>query len=150
MVAPLPCGQPSPTRSMQRVFHSAAACVDPGAAPLRLALAGGYIAQWLERLTADQQVPGSNPGVPLLCPQTSAREFPTQTCKQSGHPESNQGPSDCCRLYSQMLYQLSYSRSCRRMAHVQPGCSAGAVAWDGHVHARRVVAQATSANARTA
>ena len=25
----------------------------------------GYIAQWLERLTADQQVPGSNPGVPL-------------------------------------------------------------------------------------
>ena len=27
-------------------------------------LANGYIAQWLERLTADQQVPGSNPGVP--------------------------------------------------------------------------------------
>ena len=27
----------------------------------------GYIAQWLERLTADQQVPGTNPGVPL-CP----------------------------------------------------------------------------------
>ena len=26
----------------------------------------GHIAQWLERLTADQQVPGSNPGVPLL------------------------------------------------------------------------------------
>ena len=26
----------------------------------------GYIAQWLERLTADQQVPGSNPGVPSL------------------------------------------------------------------------------------
>ena len=25
----------------------------------------GYIAQWSERLTADQQVPGSNPGVPL-------------------------------------------------------------------------------------
>ena len=25
----------------------------------------GRIAQWLERLTADQQVPGSNPGVPL-------------------------------------------------------------------------------------
>ena len=29
-------------------------------------LAPGYIAQWLERLTADQQVPGSNPGVPFL------------------------------------------------------------------------------------
>ena len=27
--------------------------------------ASGYIAQWLERLTADQQVPGSNPGVPF-------------------------------------------------------------------------------------
>ena len=25
-------------------------------------------------------------------------------------PESNQGPSDLCKLYSQMLYQLSYSR----------------------------------------
>ena len=29
-----------------------------------LVTATGYIAQWLERLTADQQVPGSNPGVP--------------------------------------------------------------------------------------
>ncbi len=29
------------------------------------AFTAGYIAQWLERLTADQQVPGSNPGVPL-------------------------------------------------------------------------------------
>ena len=28
-------------------------------------MASGYIAQWLERLTADQQVPGSNPGVPF-------------------------------------------------------------------------------------
>ena len=26
----------------------------------------GCIAQWLERLTADQQVPGSNPGAPSL------------------------------------------------------------------------------------
>ena len=33
-------------------------------------LSPGYIAQWLERLTADQQVPGSNPGVPSTysCP----------------------------------------------------------------------------------
>ena len=29
---------------------------------------------------------------------------------KSGHPESNQGPSDVCSIYSQMLYQLSYSR----------------------------------------
>ena len=35
------------------------------------------------------------------------RSTPT---KKSGHPESNQGPSDSCDLYSQMLYQLSYSR----------------------------------------
>ena len=30
-------------------------------------LSTGYITQWLERLTANQQVPGSNPGVPLQC-----------------------------------------------------------------------------------
>ena len=34
-----------------------------------------------------------------------------QSTKKSGHPESNQGPSDGCALYSQMLYQLSYSRN---------------------------------------
>ena len=33
-------------------------CVNPASST-------GYIAQWLERLTADQQVPGSNPGVPF-------------------------------------------------------------------------------------
>jgi hypothetical protein len=29
----------------------------------------GHVAQWVDRLTADQQVPGSNPGVPfeMLC-----------------------------------------------------------------------------------
>ena len=32
----------------------------------------GYIAQWLERLTADQQVPGSNPGVPSFAGVTGA------------------------------------------------------------------------------
>ena len=31
---------------------------------LAFLVVAGYIAQWLERLTADQQVPGSNPGVP--------------------------------------------------------------------------------------
>ena len=30
--------------------------------------------------------------------------------EQSDHPESNQGPSDSCQIYSQMLYQLSYDR----------------------------------------
>ncbi len=43
--------------------HPRAQC----ARPLKngsLLLPHGYIAQWLERLTADQQVPGSNPGVP--------------------------------------------------------------------------------------
>ena len=35
-------------------------CQGGGSAP------HGYIAQWLERLTADQQVPGSNPGVPFI------------------------------------------------------------------------------------
>ena len=39
-----------------------------------LADTGGYIAQWLERLTADQQVPGSNPGVPLFFAQIVAAE----------------------------------------------------------------------------
>ena len=33
----------------------------------------GYIAQWLERLTADQQVPGSNPGVPFSITRFFAR-----------------------------------------------------------------------------
>ena len=37
-------------------------CVGAG---LRLC-ADGSIAQWLERLTADQQVPGSNPGWPFM------------------------------------------------------------------------------------
>ena len=32
----------------------------------------GHIAQWLERLTADQQVPGSIPGVPSMLPGVQA------------------------------------------------------------------------------
>ena len=32
----------------------------------RNSTANGYIAQWLERLTADQHAPGSNPGVPSV------------------------------------------------------------------------------------
>ena len=34
----------------------------------------GYIAQWLERLIADQQVPGSNPGVPYQLPWVAFQE----------------------------------------------------------------------------
>ena len=34
----------------------------------------GYIAQRLERLTADQQVPGSNPGVPFFSSQSLAHD----------------------------------------------------------------------------
>ena len=45
-----------------------------GKAPVKVT---GYIAQWLERLTADQQVPGSNPGVPFFrnahCQHVSSR-----------------------------------------------------------------------------
>jgi len=37
--------------------------------------------------------------------------------RKSGHPESNQGPSDVCRIYSQMLYQLSCSRSWQSLWH---------------------------------
>ena len=35
---------------------------------------------------------------------------PRMASSKSSHPESNQGQSDLCKLYSQMLYQLSYSR----------------------------------------
>ena len=55
----------------------------------------GYIAQWLERLTADQQVPGSNPCV--LCFSASLFLQCGLAFQISGHPGSNQGSSDCCR-----------------------------------------------------
>ena len=40
---------------------------------------------------------------------------------KSGHPESNQGPSDLCKLYSQMLYQLSFRLSISNLAYSEPG-----------------------------
>ena len=40
--------------------------VQPGYRFLRPTSIAGYIAQWLEQLTADQQVPGSNPGMPFI------------------------------------------------------------------------------------
>ena len=45
-------------------------------------LSAGYIAQWSERLTADQQVPGSNPGVPFqfVWPHTVAVHWTSQPC----------------------------------------------------------------------
>ena len=46
------------------------------------------------------------------------RSTPT---KKSGRPESNQGPSDSCDLYSQMLYQLSYSRLAMQVRRMLEG-----------------------------
>ena len=48
----------------------------------------GYIAQWLERLTADQQVPGSNPGVPFYESSTDYTPLPPHVCLRT---ESNSG-----------------------------------------------------------
>ena len=76
-------------------------------------LSRGYIAQWLERLTADQQVPGSNPGVPL--PGFSDHEAPEygdvlvfllmlqafKTCRSleimPKKPPAPDDPKDLCR-----------------------------------------------------
>ena len=43
----------------------------------------GYIAQWLERLTADQQVPGSNPGVPFAGFPARAHNTGLRSCPLS-------------------------------------------------------------------
>ena len=59
---------------------------------------------------------------PIDRPKAPAQHFPVPASRQancmlenlteqSGHPESSQGPSDFCTVYSQMLYQLSYSRN---------------------------------------
>ena len=50
----------------------------------------GYIAQWLERLTADQQVPGSNPGVPFAVyitfgPDSEQRSEPAKEPQEYGN-----------------------------------------------------------------
>ena len=45
--------------------------------------AHGYIAQWLERLTADQQVPGSNPGVPSLSGRCQCSVEPVERARLS-------------------------------------------------------------------
>ena len=47
----------------------------------------GYIAQWLERLPADQQVPGSNPGVPFF-------EFYRE--RPPNHNGNNEDTLICC------------------------------------------------------
>ena len=62
-------------------------------------LSYGYIAQWLERLTADQQVPGSNPGVPFYanasrtapraCASRAKREH--TSIRVQNHPAENEG-----------------------------------------------------------
>ena len=61
----------------------------------------GYIAQWLERLTADQQVPGSNPSVPFpICFRWDYRSA-ERLCKQCACRESSlkhkHGRLVCCR-----------------------------------------------------
>ena len=57
---------PKPSSRVPEGFYKMSNCSsNDGQGPNK---SHGYIAQWLERLTADQQVPGSNPGVPfLLC-----------------------------------------------------------------------------------
>ena len=50
-----------------------------GAEPLKF-VSIGYIAQWSERLTADQQVPGSNPGVPSLAVRTAVLRSVPRRC----------------------------------------------------------------------
>lgn len=47
-----------------RCFHVCLTCFPSSCLIYFARAATGYIAQWLERLTADQQVPGSKPGVP--------------------------------------------------------------------------------------
>jgi hypothetical protein len=50
----------------------------------------GYIAQWLERLTADQQVPGSNPGVPFSQTKKWFPRMPESSLqKKSGSPRNS-------------------------------------------------------------
>ena len=46
----------------------------------------GYIAQWLERLTADQQVPASNPGVPCVNQSSGSWGHHHWTAVEHHHP----------------------------------------------------------------
>ena len=78
----------------------------------------GYIAQWLQRLTADQQLPGSNPGVPfyvlgLPMRRRCATSFlakpycEKQVCGRAAHCFSNQSHS----LHSDICLGLAWCRS---------------------------------------
>ena len=58
--------------------------------------ASGYIAQWLERLTADQQVPGSNPGVPFSPWAQLQSSTSIPLLRQQGQEEGNQRPQGLC------------------------------------------------------
>jgi hypothetical protein len=73
----------------------------------------GYIAQWLERLTADQQVPGSNPGVPSA--------MRARICLPQGslHWGLNPGPS----VYKTDALPLSYRGTASQCTSVLAGCS---------------------------
>ena len=58
--------------------------------------ASGYIAQWLERLTADQQVPGSNPGVPFSPWAQLQSSTSIPLLRQQGQEGGNQRPQGSC------------------------------------------------------
>ena len=60
-----PREEPTRALAMWRVFPLPRRSTSAQIVVQNLAVAGGYIAQWLERLTADQQVPGSTPGAPF-------------------------------------------------------------------------------------
>jgi hypothetical protein len=73
----------------------------------------GYIAQWLERLTADQQVPGSNPGVPFL--PTKKRNFhacPNRAYKRKVLPQGIHMQLRSCKHVRNVLAREEESNPC--------------------------------------
>ena len=73
----------------------------------------GYIAQWLERLTADQQVPGSNPGVPSWEPafgDSRRRSWQANVRRTRRH----QGRAPCQRGIVFLVFETNGARECLR------------------------------------
>ena len=84
--------------------------------PAPNATSHGYIAQWLERLTADQQVPGSNPGVPF-----ERMIFGKRPTAREGHANM---PSSH-RSQKAVAAPRSRCATGRRVKHVRPLSSLG-------------------------